>query len=90
MIKHIRLQFSCSIYVKKKVGNREKSDEIENKNADLVVINTCAVRQHAEERAFGQLGNLKKISLVRLKMMSTCIIKWIQLMPHLQEEWGHI
>ena len=32
----------------------------ENENSDLVVINTCAVRQHAEERAFGQLGNLKK------------------------------
>jgi tRNA-2-methylthio-N6-dimethylallyladenosine synthase len=31
-----------------------------DQNADLVVINTCAVRQHAEERAFGQLGNLTK------------------------------
>tara|TARA_A100001037_G_C15115611_1_gene621228 strand:+ start:91 stop:1353 length:1263 start_codon:yes stop_codon:yes gene_type:complete len=41
----------------KKFGLEElPSDE----NADLVVINTCAVRQHAEERAFGQLGNLTK------------------------------
>ena len=41
----------------KKFGLEEMpSDE----NADLVVINTCAVRQHAEERAFGQLGNLTK------------------------------
>ena len=41
----------------KKFGLEELTSD---KNADLVVINTCAVRQHAEERAFGQLGNLKK------------------------------
>ena len=41
----------------KKFGLEELSTD---ENADLVVINTCAVRQHAEERAFGQLGNLKK------------------------------
>lgn len=29
--------------------------------ADLVVLNTCAVRAHAEERAIGQLGRLKKL-----------------------------
>jgi len=28
--------------------------------ADLVVINTCSVRQHAEDRAYGRLGILKK------------------------------
>jgi tRNA-2-methylthio-N6-dimethylallyladenosine synthase len=28
--------------------------------ADLVVLNTCAVREHAEDRAIGQLGRLKK------------------------------
>jgi len=29
-------------------------------DADLVVLNTCAVREHAEDRAIGQLGRLKK------------------------------
>ncbi len=28
--------------------------------ADLVVINTCSVRQHAEDRAYGRLGILKQ------------------------------
>jgi tRNA-2-methylthio-N6-dimethylallyladenosine synthase len=28
--------------------------------ADLVVLNTCSVREHAEDRAIGQLGRLKK------------------------------
>lgn len=29
--------------------------------ADLVVINTCSVRSHAEDRAFGHLGRLKNL-----------------------------
>jgi len=29
--------------------------------ADLVVLNTCSVREHAEDRAIGQLGRLKRL-----------------------------
>ncbi len=32
----------------------------EDTAADLVVINTCSVRQHAEDRAYGRLGILKQ------------------------------
>ncbi|MCA9693642.1 MAG: tRNA (N6-isopentenyl adenosine(37)-C2)-methylthiotransferase MiaB, partial [Myxococcales bacterium] len=28
-------------------------------NADLVVINTCSVRQHAEDKVYSRLGQLK-------------------------------
>ncbi len=35
-----------------------RSDSIDD--ADLVVLNTCSVREHAEDRAIGQLGRLKK------------------------------
>lgn len=30
------------------------------RNADLVVMNTCCVRENAEDRLFGKLGELKK------------------------------
>lgn len=30
-------------------------------NADLIVFNTCAVREHAEQRVLGNIGALKKI-----------------------------
>ena len=33
----------------------------EFKNADLYIINTCCVRENAEEKLFGKLGELKKI-----------------------------
>lgn len=31
----------------------------EPKNADLIVFNTCCIRENAEERLFGKLGELK-------------------------------
>ncbi|MEG1757028.1 MAG: tRNA (N6-isopentenyl adenosine(37)-C2)-methylthiotransferase MiaB [Oscillospiraceae bacterium] len=30
-------------------------------NADLIIFNTCAVREHAEDRVFGNVGELKKL-----------------------------
>src|SRR5262245_32498719 len=30
-------------------------------DADLVVLNTCSVRDHAEQRAFSKLGGLKRL-----------------------------
>ena len=36
-----------------------KTDNLEE--ADLVVFNTCCVRENAEDRLFGKLGEVKKI-----------------------------
>lgn len=33
----------------------------EPKDADLIVFNTCAIREHAEQRVFGNLGALKAL-----------------------------
>ncbi|MBQ7307329.1 MAG: tRNA (N6-isopentenyl adenosine(37)-C2)-methylthiotransferase MiaB [Clostridia bacterium] len=33
----------------------------ETEKADVIVFNTCAIRQGAEDRAFGNIGNLKKL-----------------------------
>ncbi len=38
-------------------------------NADLVLFNTCAVREHAEERVFGNIGALKKYKKERPDMI---------------------
>ena len=40
-----------------KMGYRPVEDDAD---ADLVVINTCSVRQHAEDRAYSRLGMLNK------------------------------
>jgi len=40
-------------------GYAEAPEDVEA--PDVVLVNTCAVRQHAEERVFGQLGRLSSI-----------------------------
>lgn len=37
------------------------SEEENRDDADIVLLNTCSVREHADERFFGTLGQLKKI-----------------------------
>lgn len=38
------------------------------RDAELVVLNTCAVRQHAEDKASAKLGSLKRLRLERSDM----------------------
>ncbi len=38
-------------------------------NADFVIFNTCAVREHAEDRVFGNIGSFKNIKKARPDMM---------------------
>ena len=41
-----------------KMGYNETEDY---KNADIVIFNTCCVRENAEERLFGKVGEIKNI-----------------------------
>ena len=41
----------------------KKASEIEE--ADVILLNTCAVRENAEEKVFGEIGALKKIKTVK-------------------------
>ncbi len=36
-----------------------KTDD--SKEADLIIFNTCCVRENAEDKLFGKLGELKKV-----------------------------
>ena len=35
------------------------------KSADVILFNTCSVRQHAEDRVFGKVGDLKRMKRER-------------------------
>ena len=48
-------------------------DKTENlEEADLVVFNTCCVRENAEDRLFGKLGEVKRIKERRGTIISIC------------------
>lgn len=38
-------------------------------NADIVLLNTCAIRENAENKVFGELGHLKPLKLERPDML---------------------
>ena len=40
--------------------------------ADLVILNTCAIREHAEERVLGNIGSLKKQKEKRGTLIGMC------------------
>ena len=47
-----------------------KASEMES--ADIALINTCCVRENAEEKVFGKLGELKKIKEKRNLIIAIC------------------
>ncbi|MBU1524430.1 MAG: tRNA (N6-isopentenyl adenosine(37)-C2)-methylthiotransferase MiaB, partial [Candidatus Omnitrophica bacterium] len=42
--------------------------------ADVILVNTCSVREHAENRAISFLGSLKKLSTINYKLLTKLII----------------
>jgi len=37
------------------------TDEVAGKEADLIIINSCMIREKAEERVYGYIRNLRKV-----------------------------
>jgi tRNA-2-methylthio-N6-dimethylallyladenosine synthase len=51
------------------VGMNKVDDE---KEADVIIINTCAVRENAEDKVFGEIGNLKALKQKRNPLIMVC------------------
>ena len=66
----------------------EKAEE-----ADLVIYNTCAVRENAEQRVFGRLGILKHIKETRPEMMVAvcgCMVQQEHICEKIKKVHGHV
>lgn len=44
----------------------------EAKDADVIIINTCAVRENAEDKVFGEIGNLKRLKETKNPLIMVC------------------
>jgi len=61
--------------------------------ADLVIINTCCVRENAELRVYGNLGHLKSIKRKRPGYriaLCGCMMQQPQVVAHIQEKYPHV
>ena len=75
MKKYLILTFGCQMNVhesEKLAGILEKNKYVATDNAldaDIVVFNTCAIRENAEQKIFGNIGELKNIKLAKPDMI---------------------
>ena len=73
--KYLVLTFGCQMNVhesEKLAGILEQNGYVACDNAidaDIVVFNTCAIRENAEQKIFGNLGELKNIKIAKPDMI---------------------
>ncbi|MCI6639681.1 MAG: tRNA (N6-isopentenyl adenosine(37)-C2)-methylthiotransferase MiaB [Pygmaiobacter massiliensis] len=61
--------------------------------ADLVVFNTCAVREHAEQRVYGNIGALKNLKLANPKMMIAvcgCMVQQKHVVDKVRQSYPYV
>ncbi len=61
--------------------------------ADVVVLNTCAVRENAEQKVFGMIGELKKYKITdnsRLFCVCGCMVQQEHIIKLITEKYRHI
>lgn len=62
-------------------------------DADLILINTCCVRENAELRVYGNLGHLKSVKRKRpgYKIaLCGCMMQQPQVVNHIREKYPHV
>ncbi len=65
----------------------------EPENADIVVFNTCCIRENAENHAFGNIGMLKKLKSVKKDMIIAvggCLPQQINKAENLHEKFPYV
>ena len=63
------------------------------KEADLILLNTCAVRENAEDRVFGELGHLKALKQANPDLIigvCGCMVQQDDLVQKLLQKYQHV
>ncbi len=61
--------------------------------ADLVVFNTCAVREHAQQRVYGNIGALKKLKTEKPKLLIAiggCMVQQKDVVDKLHQSFPYV
>lgn len=68
-----------------------KASEIEK--ADVIILNTCAVRENAEQKVFGQIGNLKAVKQAdktKLIAVCGCMVQQKHIIDFVLDKYKHV
>lgn len=57
----------------------------DEKQADLILLNTCAIREHAEDRVFGNIGRLKMLKKANPDLI-ICVCGCMVQQKHIEEK----
>ena len=72
-----------------KAGFIKASDE----NADIIILNTCAVRENAEDKVFGKIGELKAIKAKNKNVIIAicgCMVQQIHIINKILDIYKHV
>ncbi len=61
--------------------------------ADVIIINTCAVRENAEDKVYGEIGNLKKYRKANKKLVLAicgCMVEQPEILDILQTKFPEV
>ena len=73
-----------------KAGFCQGKDE---KDADVIILNTCAVRENAEQKVFGKIGDLKSLKLAnknRIIAICGCMVQQKHIIEHIHSTYHHV
>ena len=61
--------------------------------ADVIILNTCAVRENAEDKVFGKIGELKALKVAnknRVLAVCGCMVQQKHIIEHINKTYPHI
>ena len=62
-------------------------------NADVIIINTCAVRENAEDKVYGEIGNLKYLRKKNKNLILSvcgCMVEEPEILAHVMETYKEV
>ena len=62
-------------------------------NADIIILNTCAVRENAEQKVFGKIGNLKAYKVNNksaIVAVCGCMVQQLHIIEHINKTYPHV
>lgn len=65
----------------------------EEKDADVIIINTCAVRENAEDKVYGEIGNLKQLYLKNKNLIigiCGCMVEQPEILSWVLSKFPHV